>query len=344
MGIRATLQKARELVNDACKELQKIGCLQLIAVAEARRGDQAAAASTLQELIDTAARLKSGRFFQVYPIVAVAQAQAEKGEKALAVANLNQALSNITDCGTFAGACEILREACVVAAKLGEDELLEDLLKRTFIAIDKMAEKDASLSANSKKAIILVDVSKVQSPEHARESIKRALGIAKIILEEQLKSAVYMEIIVRQALLNDLREARELFSKIQDKRYRDMAAPYLAEAMIRAGEIDEALKLVNEEEEPDRWRQIFILPAVGVAEAERGDIDGAMRIKQRISKLGADSDQKILSAVGKQKAKNGSPSEALKWAKAQPSNLDKIYALIGVAEGLLEKATIATVE
>jgi hypothetical protein len=69
-----------------------------------------------------------------------------------------------------------------------------------------------------------------------------------------------------------------------------------------------------------------------------------MRIKQRISKLGADSDQKILSAVGRQKAKNGSPSEALKWAKAQASSFDKIYALMGVAEGLLEKAGMAAVE
>lgn len=337
-GALATLQKATELVNDICKDLQKIGCLEKIAVLQARAGDRAGSASTLQDI----ARLKGDVYFQIHSILAVAQAQAEKGQKDLALANLNQALSKVDDSGTFPYLDKILREASLVTARLGSNDLLEELLKKAFVAIDREAKR-RSFSAETAKAMVLVDISKVQPLDRARQSIRRALSLAQTIPDGTLKSSVYMEITVAQALLNDLRGARESFGQIDDdehnRGYRGMAAPYLAEAMTRAGEVDEALKLVNEVSDADQARWLRILVAVGVAKAERGDIEGAMRISQRIAKW-VDSSQRILSAVGRQKAKIGPFHEALAWAKTQPPGSAQMYALMGVAEGLLDKVTI----
>jgi tetratricopeptide (TPR) repeat protein len=338
MGALATLQKASGLVGDICKDMQKIGCLQQIAVRQARAGDQDSSSSTLQKLIKSESRLKNQHYFEIQSILAVAQAQAERGEKASALASLNQALSKVDDSKMFPYLDEVLRDASLVAARLGSDELLEDLLKKAFVAIDQEAKR-RSFSAETAKVILLVDISKVQPPDRARQSIRKALNLAQTTPDEK-KSVVYMEITVAQAQLNDLREVRDSFGQIEDKEYRGIAAPHLAEAMIRAGEIDEAFKLVNEVTEPDRPRRLRILKDVGVAKAERGDIESAIQISRRIAKLGTDSYLMILSAVGKQKAKSLPPAEALAWAKSQSPGVDQIYALMGVAEGLLEKAAV----
>lgn len=140
--------------------------------------------------------------------------------------------------------------------------------------------------------------------------------------------------------MNDPSNAQASFQQIKDKEYRAMAAPYLSEAMIKAGAIDKAFKLITEVPDVDLPWQLRILKSVGAAKAEQGDIKGAQSIADMTSKAGTDVSFVILSAIGRQKAKNSLSEDALAWAKSQSPGLGQLYAFLGVAEGLLDKEIV----
>ena len=162
-------------------------------------------------------------------------------------------------------------------------------------------------------------------------------------------AGIWSRIAVQEARLGNLNGAHEAETSIPLIFDRGHSLLDIVEIQLQNGAVTEARQTAAQTESS------YTLGRIVVAQAQDGDVEGAINSFERLEYLlDSDSDLqqylarlksteypptflKALRTVAKARILAGDVAETVAWAHRQPTPYKKTYALLGVAEGLLEE-------
>ena len=256
--------------------------------------------------------------------VAVAQAQA--GDTTAAMETLNRmhdksgrenSLATIAGyqarSGDFAGArasiAAIGKDSCKTAALHGivEAQFEAGNLSAALLTVDEMGDP-------YEKALTLTYLGEEVANQGALTSAMGILGHARVVANQIIDGQYHADIL-------------EGIARIEVK-----AGNRVEAAKTLAAAVPLVMAALEQDKREHRWSSA--LPDLIEQQAELGDLDGAW------DNLGKTSDNDRTNIVGKAasaQSKAGDMQGALAWAARQISPRDKALALVGIAEGILER-------
>ncbi len=351
--VEAQLEKGH--MQEAMNSAQRNGTTHLtvrlmtqIAVAQAKAGDRAGATRTLEQARQVAAAVaqvweksQSSQF--------IATAQSKIGD----LRGAQQTAENIQhpDWKEFAleGVAVAQAEAGDVPAAFKTAEGIRNDQRKalTLRAIGKVqAQKGnvqgalqtaAAIQNNLARAWVLRDVAAVQA--RAKE-IKTALKTAASIQEDFIRAEGLREIAAIQLTSGDMPGALQSVATIP-RIGKSLALRELAAAQAKLGDVQSALRTAGSIQDDSQAWQPWAFRDIAVAQAAAGDLQGAIRTVDMIQDVRFEyvlSGSAARWVVGAQ-AKRGDVRAALEWADNQKSAARKALALLGVAEGILERVS-----
>ena len=177
---------------------------------------------------------------------------------------------------------------------------------------------------------------------------------SRFILDHRYHAAArsWSGIAIQAARLGKLERAREAETHIPLSWQKGHSVFFIAEAQLRNGDRAGARETAQL---TVRTKDTYTLGRIVVAQAQDGDVEGAVGSFERLEYL-LDSDAKLqeylarlesteyppcfleaIRAVAKARILAGDVAETVTWANRQPTPYKKTYALLGIAEGLLEE-------
>ena len=145
------------------------------------------------------------------------------------------------------------------------------------------------------------------------------------------------EIAVARAVVGDFEGALGMAASIPNALLREEAWAGIAVALAQSGDLGAAERTLAPVEDPDI--RGYALEAIAPEQAKAGDFAGAVRSATVSWEEGHDLGKgRTLQRVAALQAKAGEGQQALAWARRLPSTEVRTWALIGLAEGLLERA------
>lgn len=141
-------------------------------------------------------------------------------------------------------------------------------------------------------------------------------------------SAIWQEISITKALVGDIDGALGAQTEIHDQAYVEATWPFIARAFIKAGDLKAARNIAL------RMNLQEIMVEIVIAQAEQGDIKGAVETSGAVDKSYLDSKVQITRAVAFARTKTGEAWGTYEWAKNLSTPVETTYALLGIAEGL----------
>jgi tetratricopeptide (TPR) repeat protein len=163
---------------------------------------------------------------------------------------------------------------------------------------------------------------------------KRALDIVGARLTGDQKNSAYAAIATLAAVAKNEIAANNALISIQNKKARDKSLWYVALGQADARQFDNAVKTAGEIHDTNDRYSAF--ENIAKDQARAGDISGAeesiAKVKDIIWRVSA------LQAIGNARAKTGDVEGAITYAMEAKKSLERLYALVGVAEGMIESS------
>jgi len=288
-----------------------------IAKAQAQKGDieYSATFTNALEIVNT---LVSTSDWQ-RGIEKIAKAQIEVGDSASAQATLTEALETADN--KIDNPLHQVKAFVYLANVQAEVGMLEEA-SATLQKINDRPELDVFLISRG--------IPKVWSHIGNKDKIKafftKHLEIANDLANEEKKTALFQKIVIAQAEVRELAEARETAKKI-DCSDRSCALMRIAQEAAKVREFTTALEIVEEIE--IKHYQLEALSAIAISQAEARNFPGAFETASRIDWLTYKAQAFCGIAIAKAEA---SPftDDALEIAEQIESNLEKTQALVGI--------------
>ncbi|MBZ5529109.1 MAG: hypothetical protein LAN71_14575, partial [Acidobacteriia bacterium] len=176
----------------------------------------------------------------------------------------------------------------------------------------------------------LSTVSEMTNPEQKASTLTYLAG--QVVKQGTFNSAVEL-----------LARARVIAAQITSKQERAPILLQIAHIQVQAGSRDEARKtlaqavpdaLAADEEDRNNHAWSSTLGSLIERQLEIGDLDGAFVALARIDDR---SRPYVVWNTAQEQSKTGDTQGALAWAARQASPLDKAFALVGVAQGILDR-------
>lgn len=285
-------------------------------------------------------RLGDLTYQKVKVLLSIANAYHKVGNDRAATRLLKKAHSKIEAIEKNSYRNELLIQLASGLIKTGHPSKGEQILRREFHRSD-------SLGMESSEAIVeqniysLIEMAKafhhVGNVLQARARLSQALEVLHSFSnskEYRKKSMFLRNIALAKVEMGNLEEALAIDEEILDEDYKGQSWAPVAEKMIDRGELLQALNLAERIGKRDRPRMGYILSQIGVAYAKSGNIQEALNLTSR---LGFPFTASIYFAVASQMVKEKPFNEVIVWANKTEYPYYRIYALIGMANGLLNK-------
>ena len=325
--------------------------LEDVAIAQLKSGDREGAENTIQRLSQHVLSLRGATKDKIY---------ASLEDKRLHSLGLNP-FRDLGDPKELAAAVEraarnaeslqdnwmkglMLRDIAIAQSRLGEYDAAVATLK-------KMVEARASVHREDPYEVPhynIIDVLKVAKAfiaagkrEEAEKVIQQAVEMVRAIKDENgdaeaARAVIWQEIAITRALMGDVQGALKAQSEISVTNYVYGTLVFIARAQIKAGDIEGARRMADKIAQTDNPTANAVLAEIVEAQATRGDIKSAILLADSLDKKRAFEKAPALRAIAAARVKAGESQQPYDWALAQPTPIEKSYALLGVAEGLLE--------
>jgi hypothetical protein len=328
----------------------KIDTLIAIATAQAQAGDGPGAKETFQRSSEIASRLMDRRVMpssRVSALSRISAAQMLIGDRAAAVETMKQAM---------AGSRELdLENIAVGQARVG--------------ALDLALTKADSIQVGWRRVHALMSIAGVMAEAgilaKAEELFSKARLIAEAIQEDHIRTVTLLEvgkaqveagfvsatletagllthlhpekwdllqrIVKAQLTAGDLKGARTTADLILLPWMKQVSLREIALATARGGDVKAALELVETFPDGSQAPSFQELSSILL---ERGELGPALQMALRIDQT--ELAGQALRKIAFVQTTKGDEAGALAWASALKSSSHKAYALLGVAEGILE--------
>jgi len=158
------------------------------------------------------------------------------------------------------------------------DWVLNDVVLAQIAAEDLAGARETAnrIEAKRQQGAALVQIATV---ELRAGNIAGAQQTAETIREREAKSEVLRQLVAIAAARGDLANARDILRDIDDPFYQALAAGDIAVAEVRMGHNDRADAMVGRVRRADRAQ---VYGRVGLARADKGDMNGAVATLQKI--------------------------------------------------------------
>lgn len=350
VGARGTFKRAvqiaHEIPNDYRHSNGKIFALKEIAIAQIRSGDSDGVKATLKNAFQAMEILKEKRMlidegyelFKISFLMHIAKAWAQVGDRVAAGEVIQKSLKiaqQIKDRHTSSLA---FRDIAIAQGGMGDRQEAMKTVQKLFDArtIDARTEvqtpKDVALHNIIDFLNVTLALIEGGKLEGAEEDINKAIEMMKAI-EKEGRSSVWRKIAVIRAQLGDIAGAFAAESEISDRSFRGESIPFIADAQIKAEDFSEAHRTADRVRGVDRQD---ILKKIAIAQTNIGDINGAMHTLELLccSNRESRSRSEALREIARVRASTADVKEGFTWALGQSSPQEKVYALLGLAEGV----------
>jgi tetratricopeptide (TPR) repeat protein len=333
-----------------------------LAVAQAKVGDLEDSNKTFQQLLKTASPM-ADKFWKLHTLLGIAAAQIGAGNRAAALQTIdsvsqliaeNERKGKPQDTEAFQnerGTIAILqaRAGDIRAAFQTVGSIKSDYQRaRALAGIGReqaAAGNVAAAPATFQEALriapasVLIEIAEDQAKfgyrAEAAAALDEALRRASASKDFATKVRLLQDVAVAKAKLGQVEEALKIAQSIQNTLVRESALAGIAEVQAQAGAIDGALQTLAAVEEGET--RDYALEEIALAQAKAGDFAAAL---QNAASVGRRLQiYVLLRRIATEQAKAGDVEEALAWARKEDSPERKTWALVGVAEGLLERTS-----
>ena len=297
-----------------------------------------------EKMVDT---IRDYDFYQkeikAYALISIAEAQTMVGNatKALQVANTIQEekfkIEALQGIATFQARTGDIRGGLQTAARIKgqsqKDEALRSIARAQATAGDIQGAllTTNSIRSENEKNSALRGIAAAQAKAGDRQG---AMQTANRIQGKESQDEALVDIAAAQAGSGNVKEARETFQLINQEGNKVRVLHRIAVSQARAGDIQGAFDtLVTIQEDKlgiERAKQDVIAPL-----SETGDITRALQLASTL--LVNVEKAKALRVIARAHAKKAQPREVLAWIHQETAPLPKAYALLGAAEGILER-------
>lgn len=309
-GATATFRRASDLasglIDFSRRPSSRVSALIRIAAAQALSGDRASALATMQKAADKVEDLD-------LPMIAVAKARLGALDEATAMAEsigeswrristLIQISGVLAQAGDSVKVAELCTKAAAAARSAPEEHLRTDF----FLAIGKV-QVEAGLLQNA-----------LQTAAEIGHRISERAELIHLVVRSQLKGG-------------DLTGARKNADSIPVDWTKALALREVALVLLRKGDLPGALALTDPLHSNLR-EQTFLEICIHLA--DRGELESALRLTSRMEMM--EPQGRALRRIAAVQAAAGDDVGALTWASSRKGALQRAYAFLGLAEGLLE--------
>ena len=352
------LQAAREIVDPYTRYYT----YEDIAVAQLKLGDREGAQRTLDVLFVNMLPLKGEKPFEssyrkMKSVLRIAETYLE-------LQNIKQAREEVTNAfhmyeklpteniDKVFNALFFWESLAVMAGRVGDSAAAQRTLGQIYEILDVRAQV-AKIETTLRVAQALIEG---KQQEAAAKVVEKGYELARAwkkgapnSFEAENYSFVWRQLGLTKALLGDVEGALEADTHLPQDGTRIGKAYYQKVAYVAAEKFDEAFRIVKTEDQIDYYRLLVIVE--GQAKQQR--VEAAMEafdlLKDHVSKVLNKFEVdfmkrrppdylQALRAVAVAQGRWGKVAQAVAWARSQETSGEKAHALLGVAEGLLEKS------
>ncbi len=311
-----TLTKARQAASGIKDDLSKTGPVAVIAARQAHFGDKRSAETAMKEIL--LLTLAPNDDLRKQAVMGVAYIQAATGDLSDAFARLD---------GLRESSAEIGALLWITVQQVKTGRVAEALQTATPIG-------DPALKAYALNFIAIAKAKKGDR-QSATAIFQQALALADGVSDRATKSAILLLIAQAQGEAGDKKSAlltiQEAIKTGVEPR-EDYQKQNLAIAYASSGEIRNALEIASTIEKV--YEKAAVLLRVAVVQAREGNVKEAL---QTASKIALADTPFSCRGIAEALAKTGDAKAAIEWASKLTSPSSKAYALLGIAEGILER-------
>lgn len=340
--------------------------LEAIAKAQADAGDKAGSARTFQQAIQVIAALpEPGKRAGAFRVIA--QARAHVGDQAASIATFTLALQAAAAIADHAEKARAFLNVSKAQAEAGYSVDSTTSLQQAIQAANLVADDRKKVRT---LAAIMSWQAKIGDSAASAKTAQQAIQIAQTISNDNTRAAMLQEIAFSQAYLGDGQGALktadaikvdywksealrhiamkqvgvgnngDLFTRLRKSAAgipKEAAAPEtlrnIATVQAAAGDLQGALHAI--EAIPNDRIRAFALEDIVAMQIEMGDLQRAVQtaISIREDSEGANTMRKVARAQARARDVRG----ALSWSLKQTASNRKALALLGIAEGTLER-------
>lgn len=340
------VRTADGIPNDYQHSDGKIFALKEIAIAQIKSKDSDGVRTTLKDIFQAMHILKEKRIlieegyetFKIRILMDISKVWAQVGDRISATDAIQKSLEVAERIEDKQAASWAFRDIAIAQGWMGDREAAMKTIQKLFDARGGIQDSYTVALYNS---IDLLNVTSalIQSgkPEGATGDIEKAIEMMKVIEIEKRRSSIWRKISIIRAQLGDITGAFSAEAKITDESFKGEAIPIIADVQINAEDYSSARKTADL---VGVTKRLDILKRIVIAQANNGDIQGALHTletlcctKSEIGKIRSEA----LREVAMARTIAGEPKETLKWAFNQNLPQEKVYALLGVAEGIAKR-------
>jgi hypothetical protein len=351
-GAEVTIQHAIQSATGVIRS-QVIYDLRLIASTQVEIGDSAGAQTTIQHML----QLPNPKIYG--EIAEIAATQADLGDFTGAFRTISMIKDKVERADGLSQIASIQANTGNINAAFHTAETVKDMPIAKAVALLAIARAQAkdhdqvAVQATIQEALqtaLLIKPNEIRYyrtlPAIAQTQaeigdIKGALKTAKMIKVEFQEDAfidAIKKIARAQACAGDIKGALETVKAINNGVEKVNALLEIAETQAEGGDIKGAFQTIKE----IKVGRFFILEKIAIAQAKAGDLTGALLTADAINVKDSVGRAHAFHAIAAARVKVGEAKKALAWASNLSTPIEKAYALLGVAEGLLSQKQAAS--
>lgn len=340
---KLNLQKSLQIARGLPDGEKKISALERAALAQIRIKDWESAKETALKINETIDSIKSpaGPSTKVHKVrvaMEMATAYEEYRNKAMANALIYESLGEISSIKDNFSKADAYRAVASVQARMGDPAATYSILDKVFLARNSM-KGSSSYKNEYYKVNSLLEIAESQhyggDPINASLSLQRAMDLANKIKtadsHSSLKSAALRDIATTSAKMGNTKLAMQAEKDITDESYQGVSLPYIVEALVKSGHLDNALRIANEAETNKIGNKDSLLTRIVYAQLDLKDEKGALETSNLIAFF---TNPELVRSIGMARMRVLGIEDGLLWAKNQPSPRQKTYALLGIVDGI----------
>lgn len=334
LGIAESIKPAEKQIEAICR----------IAMAQIRAGNQSGVINLIEKMLNPDAPLISETADAESEKLGCAIRLAKKLESRKIKTSVNEIIQNALQ-RVNSSQDEWAKSGYYLAiataqARLGDETSAKETLNKVFSARDRVHSQSPDKTEHFKiNALLSVTMGLIEAEDRPaatrmlETALQRTYSMKEGSLQlEKYKSGAFRDIAITAAKLGDIKMALEAEAAILNERFKGVSIPYIIQAQIKSGDLKQALQLVNSIREDDPGEGGALLRQIAIAQVEAGDFRGALKTAEADPNS---EDSRFLRSIASARVKMGDTGSAYEWASSQRTPIQKVYALIGIAEGLL---------
>jgi hypothetical protein len=326
-----TFRQASQAAVAQEKDIEKAHALRQIAKAQAESGDRAASEETFQQAFQFGNKVAVPSV-RAFVVGCLAWAQVTSGQRTAGRKKFQQALS-AAESLTSVEKRRVLAEIATWQAKVGDqDEFLETLQRLRDAGSSMDARVLAARAGYLRTAIDLLD---------ATEDISERIGGMRS-LTHMLVAASERDGIQPASLIKRFAREAPILAKqatFSNMRKAEFATKDIAVIQAAAGDLPAALRTI-ESISRESFLSGYVYPEVIQVLIAQGNLEGARQVAVGLKKDWILSSMGALRDLAKLGVRSGDVQGTLAWARQRTSPYSRGYALLGVAEELMEQKRI----